>query len=363
MNKIITRIVLVFLLCNRISMSQLIFDTTKRVNYIAMPVLFKTPETGWAFGLSGTASFKTSFKKDSLTRTSTINALGIFSQKEQNIQGFDATIYFPNETHILYAQIVHSYFPDKFWGIGSLTKNSNEEKYTFEQFNITPHLKRKFGKHLFFGILGDYQNILKLKYNSGNIFDTSFFTGKKPYQILGLGLSASYDTRNSTFWPTKGMFLQCQFTTHTKNIFSDFNFNKLIIETRFFKSVFKNQIVAFQFYNYSTFGNTPYRSLASMGGVNNLRGFYQGRYKDKCMTTLIGEYRAYLFWKLSATVFVGVGNVYSHLDEITKSNLTCSYGCGLRLSILEKEKLHLRLDYGYFDKYNNGIYFTVGECF
>ena len=31
--------------------------------------------------------------------------------------------------------------------------------------------------------------------------------------------------------------------------------------------------------------------------------------------------------------------------------------------IAEKEKLNLRVDYGYSDYYNKGFYFTIGECF
>ncbi len=359
---IIKYLIFISVFCNT-TFAQFKIDTNKRVNYLAIPVLFRTPETGWAFGASSSASFKTTHKNDSLTRISVIQVLGIFSQREQNIQGIDASIYFPKEKYIFYFQSSHSYFPDKFWGIGENTKNTNEEKYAFEQFNISPHLKRKCAKHLFFGLMADYQNVLKIRYASGSLFDSSTFIGKTPYYIFGIGASASYDTRNSTFWPTKGLFLQTQFTTYNKEIASDLSFNKLILEGRFFKSIFKKHVLAFQLYNQSTFGNTPYRSLATLGGANNLRGFYQGRYRDKSMASIIFEYRAYLFWKLSATAFVGAGNVYSSLNQLPTSNLKYSFGGGLRLSILEQEKLNLRLDYGYYDNYNKGFYFTVGECF
>ena len=79
-------------------------DTAKRVNYLAIPILFRTPETGWAYGLSTSANFKTTHKHDTLTRTSVITAMGIFSQRQQNIQALDATIYFPKEKYILYFQ-------------------------------------------------------------------------------------------------------------------------------------------------------------------------------------------------------------------------------------------------------------------
>jgi outer membrane protein assembly factor BamA len=338
-------------------------DTARRVNYLAVPILFKTPETGWAYGLSASANFKTTHKNDSSTRTSVITALGIFSERQQNIQGIDATIYFPKEKYILYFQSSHSYFPDNFWGIGQYTKNTDVERYVFENVVVSPHIKRKFFKHVFFGVLADYQNIFRIQYTAGGLMDSTAFYGKTNYNISGIGLTASYDTRNSTYWPTKGVFLQTQFTTYNKELASTYSFNKWTAEVRLFKQIAKGHILACQLYNYSTFGETPYRSMASLGGAGNLRGFYQGRFKDNSMYSLISEYRAHIYWRLSACVFGGIGDVYHRPKNINTGSLKSSFGAGLRLSILEKEKLNLRVDYGYSDNYNRGFYFTIGECF
>ncbi len=331
--------------------------------WLAVPTIFKTPETGWAYGATGAVYFKTTSKKDSLTRVSVVQALGIFSQRQQNIQSIDAIIYFPKEKYILYFNTTHSYFPDKFWGIGQYSKNEEVEKYAFENFNLTAHIKRKFAKHVFFGVLEDFQNIFKIRYPEGGLMDATPFYGKTNYNVFGLGFTASYDTRNSTFWPTKGVFVQTQFTTYNKGFVSDYSFNRWMAEVRLFKKVFKKHILACQLYNYYTIGNTPYRSLAALGGANSLRGFYQGRYRDNSMYSVIGEYRAPLFWRISACVFGGFGDVYNKPKNINTGSIKYSFGGGLRLSILEKEKLNLRVDYGYSDNYNKGFYFTIGECF
>ena len=142
--------IIIFLFAFNDTSGQFKIDTAKHVNILAIPALFKTPETGWAFGASSSASFKTTFKNDSLTRISVIQALFIFSQKEQNIQAIDASIYFPKEKYIFYLQSSHSYFPDKFWGIGENTKNSNEEKYAFENFIFFFALKKTICKTFVF---------------------------------------------------------------------------------------------------------------------------------------------------------------------------------------------------------------------
>lgn len=344
-------------------MAQFRIDTARRVNYLAIPILFKTPETGWAYGLSASANFKTTHKNDSLTRTSVVTALGIFSERQQNIQGIDATIYFPKEKYILYFNSSHSYFPDNFWGIGQNSKNTDLERYVFEQVVVNPHIKRKFFKHSFFGFLADYQNIFKIQYTQGRQMDSLSFYGKTNYNVTGVGITASYDTRNSTFWPTKGIFLQTQFTTYNKELASTYSFNKWTAEVRLFKQLFKGHILACQLYNYSTFGETPYRSLATLGGAGNLRGFYQGRYRDNSMYSVIAEYRAHIYWKISACIFSGIGDVYGQSKNINQRTVKGSFGAGVRFAILEKEKLNLRIDYGYSDDYNHGFYFTIGECF
>lgn len=333
------------------------------MRYLILPAIFRSPETGWAWGLSGTLSFKTSHKNDSLTRTSTIQALGIWTERKQNIQGLDATIYFPKEKYILYFSSSHSYFPDKFWGIGPNTKNDWMEKYVYEQFNLSTHIKRKVSKHLFAGILFDYQNVFKINYNTGGVFDTSAFLGKKPYIVSGLGLSISYDTRNASFWPTKGVFIQSYFNFYNKTTGSYYDFNKLILDVRGFQKIFKDHVLAAQLYSYNIFGPSPLRNMANFGGDSGMRGFYRGRFRDNNMITFIAEYRAPIIWKLSLVAFGGIGNVFNKFSELQNSTFKYSYGGGIRLSMLEKDRLNIRMDYGYYDKYNSGFYFTIGECF
>ena len=73
-------------------------DTTKKVNFIGIPIVIRTPETSWAFGASATATFKTTTRTDTLTRMSYVSLHGLYSLRNQNIQGLDATIYFPKKS-------------------------------------------------------------------------------------------------------------------------------------------------------------------------------------------------------------------------------------------------------------------------
>ncbi len=356
-------VVLFSVLLPVISLAQFKKDTTKSIKYLILPTIFKTPETGWAYGLTGSISFKTTFKGDTTTRTSNIQALGIFTSKDQNVQVIDATVFFPKEKYILYTQISHSYYPDQFWGIGGNTQDSCKEPYVFEQFYFSPHLKRKIVDRLFVGLLYEYQNIFKVNYDKGGTFDNSYFYGKSPHQVSGLALTASYDTRNGAFWPSKGLFVETIFNTFDKNIGSDFNFIKWTVDVRYFHKLYKNTIVAVQLFSNVTYGSTPIRELAVLGGSGNMRGIFQGRFRDKNMASLLVEFRIPIYKRFSVCTFGDIGNVYNNIGYFVDSELKYSYGGGLRLALLKKEKLNLRLDYGYYNQRNNGFYLTVGECF
>jgi outer membrane protein assembly factor BamA len=342
-------------------------DTSKKVQYLLIPVFFKTPENGFSYGVSGSLSFNTSHKKDSAirshTRTSVIQAIGFLTTKRQNIQVIDASIYFPKEKYILLGQLSHSYFPDRFWGLGPNTKDNDYEHYLYEQIFVTPHIKRKIGKHFFVGLLYEFQTVYNIHYTPGGLFANADFYGKKNYIVSGLGPSLAYDSRDISFWPSKGFYMQTQLVDFGKQFLSDYTLAKWVTDLRYFKKVWKSHIVAMQLYNYQTFGNTPLRELASFGGPLNMRGFYQGRFRADNMISFITEYRAHLIGRFSGVLFGGLGNIYNHYSELRANNIKYSDGGGLRFALLEQEKLHIRVDYGYSDKFNRGLYVTVGECF
>jgi outer membrane protein assembly factor BamA len=337
---------------------------TKKVNYLVIPILFRSIETKWAIGASGSLSFKTSPKNDSLTRTSTIQGIVMFTERHQSIQALDASIFFPKENYIFYLQSSHSYFPDKFWGLGSNTAHIKHEDYNFSQVYLFTQLKKKLIKNVFAGLIYEFQNVYSINHYKNKLFDTTMICGKEKHIVSGLGASICFDNRNSSYWPTKGALIQISYRAAVKSFLnSNYTNLKTIIDVRYFKKVHKTSVFALQLYALLNFSESPIRELAMLGGANNLRGFYQGRYRDDKMTSFIGEYRIPIYKRFGVCVFGGLGCVYKAAKDITANSIKSSYGAGIRLSILPKEKLNIRVDYGFADIRNRGLYFTIGECF
>ncbi len=337
-------------------------STGKKNHLLVLPVIARSIETSWSFGTAISSTFHIN-KKDSAIRTSNAQGLVLYSLKKQFIAAINGTIYFPGEKYILSEQLSYSFFPDKFWGLGRSTPDSNVEPYNFRQFYIYLHGQRSLANHLFIGAIYEYQNLIKVEYVAGGLFDKENVLGRNGYHTSGLGASLTYDTRNDAFAPDKGVFLQGSFN-HFANFFgSDFTYTNYVIDTRGFIKTYKKQVLALQGYAFLNSGDVPLRSLASLGGANSMRGYYDGRYRDQNQVVLQAEYRMPVYRRLGAVLFGGVGNVSNDCNFMRIDDVKYSYGGGVRIALSKSERLNLRLDYGISRGAGSGFYFQLGEAF
>jgi outer membrane protein assembly factor BamA len=338
-------------------------SSRNKLHVLVLPVIARSIETSWSFGSVGSFTFHIG-RKDSLVRTSNFQALVLYSLKKQLITALNGTIYFPKEKIILSQQFSFSFFPDKFWGLGKLAPDSNEEAYNFKQAYIYLHGQRSLARHLYLGLLYEYQHLLKIAYQQGGLFDKQNVIGRRAYHISGLGLSLMYDTRNNAFAPDKGVLLQGSFNHFDRVVGSDFLYTNYIVDMRSYIKTFKRQVIAIQAYGFFNNGDVPLRSLASFGGANSMRGYYAGRYRDKNQLVLQTEYRIPIIGRLGAVAFGGIGNVGKQVGELNFQALKYSYGGGMRFALSKSEKLNLRLDYGIGrGRKAHGFYFQLGEAF
>lgn len=337
-------------------------STAKKHHFLVLPIIARSIETNWSFGAALSSTFNLRSPTDTLTRTSNLQALGLYSLKKQLVLALNGSIYFPGEKYILNQQISYSYFPDKFWGLGKNSPHSNEEPYDYKQFYVYLHPKRLVGKRLFVGILYEMQSLWDVQYIPGGIFDKQQIVGRNGYIVSGLGASLTYDSRNNAFAPDRGSMLQIYFNHFDPVIGSRYRYTNYVIDLRHFLKIYKEQVLALQAYGFFNSGEVPLRSLASLGGANSLRGYYDGRYRDKNQYAIQAEYRIPLFWRLGCVAFADIGNVASTFGDLNFDYLKYSYGAGVRFALSKAERLNLRLDYG-FGKSSSGFYFQLGEAF
>ena len=339
------------------------FDKENKGKIFVFPIITRSVETGWNFGAL-TARIFPKKQADSLSRSSNLEILGMYSSKKQVLFALNGTQYFKNETYILEEQLSTSYFPDKFWGLGNYTPDQAEEAYSFRQAYLYVHLKRKLAPHFFGGLVYEAQKVWDINYVKGGLLDQAALPGMNGYFISGVGASLSLDSRNNAFAPDKGYFLQLFWNHFDKAWGSDCNYTNWVADFRTYIPITKSSVLALQYLNFTTQGaEVPLRSLAAFGGASKMRGYYEGRFRDKNQMFMQGEYRFPLYKFVHAVVFGGVGSVASQWKDYAINDLNMSAGGGLRFALSKKEKLSLRIDYGIGQGNNRGFYFQLGEAF
>jgi outer membrane protein assembly factor BamA len=329
---------------------------------LVLPIIASSIETGWSFGLASASTFHL-YKRDSTIRTSNAQAIALYTTRKQFVAALNGSIYFPGERWIINEQLSYSSFPDDFWGLGKRAPDSSKESYKFKQYYIYLHPQFKIGSNLFLGTVYEFQRVFDVEYPAGGLFDRQNVVGRNGYDVSGLGLSMTYDTRNNAFCPDRGMMLQFYFDHFSSVLGSDYQYTNFVIDLRRFIRVYKGQVLALQAFGTFNAGEVPLRSLAYLGGANNMRGYYAGRYRDKNAGILQAEYRIPLWWRIGAVGFGDLGNVGPDLSEINFQHFKYSYGGGLRVALNQAEKLNLRLDYGLAKGNSQGFYLQLGEAF
>ena len=71
-------------------------DSAKKRQILVFPVLTKSIETSWSFGAAGTSTFRLS-ASDTISRTSNVQAIFLYSLKKQLVTAINGAQYFKNE--------------------------------------------------------------------------------------------------------------------------------------------------------------------------------------------------------------------------------------------------------------------------
>ncbi len=329
--------------------------------FLVFPFLLQSPETSWGFGAAGAYFFKAKKNEEEL-RTSDINLLGLYTLREQTVIVLGSTIYFSGEKQIFRFHSSLSNYPDKFWGLGNDSPDNLKEDYSLRQMFANPQFIVKFFRKLYIGVSYELQEVRHFTYIDGGIFDEQNIVGKEGGFSSGAGILLTWDTRNNAFSPSHGSFAELNVSKFSHAIGSDFDFSSIVLDLRKFIPAGRNRVLGLQSYTKINSGDAPVRYLAMLGGPEIMRGFYKGRYSDQNLLAFQAELRQYLFWRLGVVGFASAGQVSNYIDEMNINDFHYAFGGGLRILLQEKEKLNLRVDFG-FGKNSNGIYVILKEAF
>lgn len=338
-------------------------EAAPKKNLLIFPFVVRSLETDWGFGGIAARFFKAA-KQDTTIRTSDVNILGLYTLHKQLILVLNSTIFFAKEDRIARFQASYSYYPDKFWGLGNHTSFTDEEPFTQKQFFINPQFLQRVHKNFYLGLTYEFQHTGPVSYIQGGIFDRENITGRHGGNTSGIGPILSWDTRNNAYSPDRGVFVELQYVWFDQHLGSDFNLRIFSVDFRKFFRLSEGSVFAMQGIAGLTAGNTPFRKLEELGGADMMRGYYGGRFTDKCLMAYQAEYRRQLFWRIGMVAFASTGEVSHDLKgfELNPDQWHYAYGGGLRFMLSKEEKLNLRVDYG-IARHSNAFTVQLREAF
>jgi len=328
--------------------------------YFALPIWAISPETGIKVGVSLGYMFRAG--KDSTTRPSLIRLNSSYTQLKQfNIRP-SADIFFNKNEYNLKAQYVFNDFNEFYWGIGNQVTNSTKELYGFKQHKVNIRFTKQIITNLYLGPQVLYEHMDNIQFKEGSNSPTSNVSGINGYEIFGAGLALAFDNRSHIYYPLNGAYLEISNYYYFKSAINSHVFHGFTIDMRKYFQLWKENVLAIQGYGSLNFQDVPYRQMGTMGGEMFMRGYYNGRYRDKHLLTVQAEFRKTIWGPFGMVVFGGLGNVGRNETELMQ-HIKPNYGFGIRGMSIRREHINARLDFGFGEKGINGFYFTLSEAF
>lgn len=270
--------------------------------------------------------------------------------------GIRGTTIFPDNKYRLGINFYFFSFPSKYWGIGYENGNREKDYTTYKRLEkqIRIDFSRRIFSSTYLGVTGLFRHV-----NGKDFKDISFLNGEKSnIATQGFGFFMTYDSRDFLPNPYHGIYAKIE-----QIFFPDFwgnKFKRTEILYRHYNKLWKGAILASDLQGTFNYGNTPWSMVALLGGSYQMRGYYEGQYRDNNLIQTQIELRQHIYNRHGVVVWVGAGNVFPKFDKFKWKETLPTYGLGYRWEF--KKRVNVRLDYG-FGKGQSAFYFNIDEAF
>ena len=272
--------------------------------------------------------------------------------------GIRGTNIFPHDKARLHYDINISSVKSKFWGIGydMDVNDDNESDYKYLNSQATVSYVWRLAPSFFIGPFASFD------YTNARKQDKPWLWEGQADRTLnvGVGFTIQYDTRDILTNAFKGMFIRLDQRFIPRFLANRYAFSLTELTFNYYRHVWRDATLAFQLHSRLTYGNTPWSLLSTLGGSYNMRGYYEGRYRDKSEIDVCLELRQHVWRRNGLALWVGAGTVFPKFSDIRWRKVLPNYGIGYRWEF--KHRVNVRLDLG-FGRHCKGFIFSINEAF
>lgn len=316
-------------------------------------------ESGFGLGVAGSGRYRSTFVGDTLTPFSNLTLkLDVTTGQLYQISASGYHILARDRFRFNYEGYFYS-FADKWWGIGYDTnrQSANECNYKRLQGLVKGDFVYQLAKGLYVG------PSMTFTYVNGSKFQKPELLEGQQDRLFSTSIGAClhYDTRDIPTAATRGINLWLNVSTFPGFLGNaNHKFNAIDFTFSTYHKAWRGAVIAGNINSRFTWGHTPWNMLSTFGGSHVMRGYWEGRYRDKNESDVTIELRQNIWHRHGVAVFAGAGTVYPRLKDFTMRHVLPCAGIGYRWEF--KKGVNVRLDVG-FGRDDKNINFSLNEAF
>ena len=315
-------------------------------------------DTKLGLGLVAAGLYRTNMG-DTIMPPSNVSLFGDVTTVGFYLLGIRGNHLFYNDNYRLDYTLYFFSFPSGYWGIGYDMGNdgSNCTQMKRWQAQIKTSFLVKFSKSLYIGPMLSYDFVSVKKVENPVLLDGM------PLKIssIGVGYSLVYDSRDVLTCPTKGYYVGISQSLRPRFMGNKQAFYTTDIRFCGYNKIWKGGVLAYEARGIFDFGETPWSMMATLGDSYSMRGYYEGRYRDKHKLDAQIELRQHVWRRNGIALWVGAGTVCDKFSSIHMDRILPNFGIGYRWEF--KKNVNVRLDYGFGKKGQKGFIFNINEAF
>jgi hypothetical protein len=251
--------------------------------------------------------------------------------------------------------------PDRYWGIGYTMASNHDNRIDIKRLHTqldATYYVSVLNPALYIGPRLTLDHVMGRKMED---YVETYIHGQSTSTFSSsVGLSVIFDTRDNAFNAYRGIYLRLDQMVAPKFIANKYAFSATELTLSSFNRLWSSAVLASQFHARFTYGDTPWGLMSRLGGSYTMRGYWEGRYNDKCAADVTVELRQHIHGRHGMVIWVGMGSVFAKPKDITDCHLLPNFGVGYRWEF--KKRVNVRVDYG-VGRHESGIIFSINEAF
>lgn len=315
-------------------------------------------DTKFGLGLVAAGLYRTD-PNDSILPPSNVSLYGDVSSVGFYMLGVRGNHIAPKGRYRIDYHLYFYSFPADFWGIGYEMGDNDANKSDMKRWQAQAEVSFLFrvADNFYIGPMASYDYVI-----GKHIERPELLQGMDQHTWnVGAGVSLVYDNRDNLTNPHRGIYLNINQMFRPQFMGNDYAFSTTAFRFDAYQRLGKGTVLAEDIGANLNFGNPSWGMMAELGGTHSMRGYYEGRYRDKHSLEATVELRQHVWKRNGIVVWVGAGTIFPKFSALRSKQILPNAGVGYRWEF--KKNVNVRLDYGFGKSGQSGFLFNINEAF